>query len=73
MANGQGISKGRKCPAGLRLKKLAMALASLGLKYWLYVVEKALDDDYVIHRIQSPAKRANEFVYDGGWKLLSSD
>jgi len=50
-----------------------MALASLGLKYWLYVVEKALDDDYVIHRIQSPAKRANEFVYDGGWKLLSSD
>src|SRR5947207_12539293 len=44
-----------------------------GLKYWLYVVEKALDDDYVIHRIQDPAKRANEFVYDGGWKLLSSD
>ncbi len=44
-----------------------------GIKYWLYVVEKALDDDYVIHRIQNPAKQANEFVYDGGWRLLNSD
>jgi hypothetical protein len=44
-----------------------------GIKYWLYVVEKALDDNYVIHRIQNPAKRANEFVYDGGWKLLDSN
>ena len=44
-----------------------------GIKCWLYVVEKALDDDYVIHRIQNPAKLANEFVYDGGWRILSSD
>ena len=44
-----------------------------GIKYWLYVVEKALDDDYVIYRIQNPAKLANEFVYDGGWKILGSD
>ena len=44
-----------------------------GIKYWLYVVEKALDDDYVIYRIQSPAKQANEFVYDGDWKRLSAN
>jgi len=44
-----------------------------GITYWLYVVEKALDDDYTIHRIQNPAKQANEFVFDGGWRLLSAD
>jgi hypothetical protein len=44
-----------------------------GITYWLYVVEKALDDDFRIYRIQNPAKRANEFVYDGGWKHLASD
>lgn len=44
-----------------------------GIQFRLYVVEKALDEDYAIHRIQNPAKRANEFVYDGGWKLLSSE
>jgi len=35
--------------------------------YWLYVVQKALTNDYQIYRIQDPAGKANWFYFDHGW------
>ena len=40
-------------------------------QYWLYVVEYALEPDFVIHRIQDPAERVNQFLYDRGWQQLA--
>jgi hypothetical protein len=39
-----------------------------GDRFWLYVVENAQDDDYMIYRIQDPASRIDYFGFDGGWK-----
>lgn len=39
--------------------------------FWLYVVERATEPDYQIHRIQNPAGRANEFIFDDGWRALA--
>jgi len=44
----------------------------LGDRYWLYVVEKAQQQDFKIHPIQDPAQRVNQFIYDDGWKKLTS-
>lgn len=44
----------------------------LGDRYWLYVVEKAQQQDFKIHPIQNPAQRVNQFIYDDGWKNLTS-
>ena len=44
----------------------------LGDRYWLYVVEKAQQQDFKIHTIQNPAQRVNQFIYDDGWKNLTS-
>lgn len=43
---------------------------SLGDRYWLYVVERAEQDDFKIHRIQDPARKVNQFLYDEGWTAL---
>jgi hypothetical protein len=43
----------------------------LGALFWLYVVERADTDDYQIHRIQSPAVKANHFMLDDGWTALA--
>ena len=43
----------------------------LGEQYWLYVVERAEQQDMEIHRIQNPARLVNQFFYDKGWKGLS--
>ncbi|RLB02016.1 MAG: hypothetical protein DRG59_13280, partial [Deltaproteobacteria bacterium] len=43
-----------------------------GDRYWLYVVERAQQDNYKIHPIQNPAQRVNEFIYDDGWKNVAS-
>lgn len=41
-------------------------------KYWLYVVEFALDDDlYRIHRIQNPAQRIDQYLFDDGWRSIA--
>ena len=40
----------------------------LGQKFWLYVVERADQDDFCITRIQNPAQRVNEFMFDDGWR-----
>jgi len=42
-------------------------------QYWLYVVERALGEDYKIHPIQNPAQRVNQFIYDDGWRSLAND
>ena len=43
-------------------------------KYWLYVVEHALDpENYRIYPIQSPASKVNAFMYDAGWREAVTD
>lgn len=43
-----------------------------GDKFWLYVVEYALDDERrTVHRIQNPAERITEYVFDDGWRRAS--
>jgi hypothetical protein len=41
--------------------------------YWLYIVERAQQEDFKIHRIQNPAQRVEQFIYDDGWKNLAED
>ncbi len=47
--------------------------AELGQRYWLYVVEKAQKDDFCLYRIQNPANRVDQFVFDDRWMALSMD
>jgi len=42
-----------------------------GERYWLYVVEYALDDERArIHRIQNPTGAITEYRFDPGWRAL---
>ena len=43
----------------------------LGERYWLYVVERAEQDDYTIFRIQDPARKVTQFIYDAGWQEVA--
>ncbi|MCI0461024.1 MAG: DUF3883 domain-containing protein, partial [Gemmataceae bacterium] len=45
--------------------------SELGDRYWLYVVERAKHPDYRIYRIQDPARKVNQFIYDDGWQALA--
>lgn len=45
--------------------------SSLGEAFWLYVVERAESADAQIHRIQSPALKANHFMFDDGWRATA--
>ncbi|MEM2915109.1 MAG: DUF3883 domain-containing protein, partial [Candidatus Bathyarchaeia archaeon] len=59
---------------GVHLTKSQFEKAmELGDKYWLYVVERAESEDFCIRRINDPARRANEFRYDDGWRALEED
>lgn len=40
-------------------------------RYWLYVVERAASPDARIYRIQDPARRVDQFLYDDGWRDLA--
>lgn len=42
-------------------------------KYWLYIVERAEQDDARIIRIQNPACQVDQFLYDDGWRDLSEE
>ena len=42
-------------------------------RYWLYVVERAEGPDARIYRIQDPARRVDQFLYDDGWRDLAED
>ncbi len=44
---------------------------TLGDVYWLYVVERANSDDFRIFRIQDPARRVTDFLYDDGWSTIA--
>ena len=37
-------------------------------QYWLYVVERSDQTDARIYRIQNPANRVNQFLFDDGWR-----
>ena len=43
----------------------------LGARCWLYVVERALDEDFSIWRIPDPARQVSRFIYDDRWKALA--
>ena len=42
-------------------------------QYWLYVVERADQDDFQIYRIQDPANKANQFLFDSGWQGVAEE
>jgi hypothetical protein len=42
-----------------------------GPSVWLYVVERAAQDDFRVYPIQNPAQQANRFMFDYGWKDLA--
>jgi hypothetical protein len=64
-------SSGRWGTRGVALTRTEFETAvARGDEYWLYVVESADSDSFWIHRIQDPARRANQFVFDKGWGLL---
>lgn len=44
---------------------------TLGDLYWLYVVEFAMSPEFRIYRIQDPARRVTDFLYDDGWSALA--
>lgn len=54
---------------GVALTKAEFRKASeLKDKFWLYIVERANDETAEIHRIQDPARKVNQFIYDDGWR-----
>jgi len=56
---------------GVTLSKTQFEKATaLGDRYWLYVVERAAQNDFQIHCLQDPANQVHQFVYDSGWKAL---
>jgi hypothetical protein len=58
--------------AGLSKPQFDKAV-ELGDQYWLYVVERAEQNDYRIYRIQNPARQVNQFIYDSGWRGLAEE
>jgi hypothetical protein len=49
---------------------------NIGEKFWLYVVEFALEpypEVSKVSTIQNPAHKANYFFFDGGWRGLAAD
>ncbi len=43
-----------------------------GDRFWLYVVEHALDDDRrVLHRVQNPAALITDYAFDDGWRAVA--
>lgn len=43
---------------------------NLGEAFWLYVVERSVEKDYILFRIQNPARQVTHFVFDHGWQAL---
>ena len=60
---------------GVSISRLQFSEAqNYGDKYWLYVVEHALDENCArIHAIQSPAMKVDSFMFDGEWRKVSID
>ena len=53
-------------PVGLSRRQFEYA-CKRGVNYWLYVVERAGDENARIVRIQDPAGKARTFMFDRGW------
>jgi hypothetical protein len=46
----------------------------LGDRFWLYVVELALEEGAGrVHAIQNPALKVEHFMFDGGWRDAAAD
>lgn len=60
---------------GVSVSRLQFSEAqNYGDKYWLYVVENALDESCArIHVIQSPAMKVDSFMFDSGWRDVAID
>jgi hypothetical protein len=60
---------------GVGLSRLQFTNAQdLGDRFWLYVVEFALDEDSArVHAIQNPAFKVDHFMFDGGWRDAAAD
>jgi hypothetical protein len=43
---------------------------SRGDLFWLYVVERADQDEFAVNCIQDPARKADQFIFDDGWRGL---
>jgi len=57
---------------GLSSSQFAMS-QKLGDQYWLYVVEFALDQEGArVHAIQSPARKVDQFMFDGEWRYVAT-
>lgn len=57
---------------GLTSTQFAKA-RELGSRYWLYVVEKADTSNARIHRVQNPANKVDQYLYDDGWQQEAED
>lgn len=58
-------------PVGLSKSQFDLA-AQKGDTFWLYVVERASDDDqFRILRIQDPARKTKTFTFDRGWAEIA--
>ena len=55
---------------GVGLSRLQFSNAQdYGVRYWLYVVEFALDGELArVHAIKDPAKQVTSFMFDGNWR-----
>ena len=60
---------------GVGLSRLQFTTAQeQGERFWLYVVECALDEDAArVHAIQNPAQKVDHFMFDGGWRDVAID
>ena len=57
-------------PIGLSRTQFEYA-CKYGANYWLYVVERAGDENARIIRIQNPAGKARTFTFDRGWRDIA--
>ena len=57
-------------PVGLSRPQFECACKH-GANYWLYVVEHAGDENARIIRIQDPAGKARNFLFDRGWRHIA--
>ena len=57
-------------PVGLSRRQFECA-CKCGANYWLYVVERARDENARIIRVQNPAGKARIFAFDRGWRDIA--
>lgn len=64
----------KSCPSDWDRKGVALTRTQfekaieMGDKFWLYVVERAAEENFSVIRIQNPGRLVNQFFYDDGWR-----